>query len=185
MATVREGSKAALLVVDVQKDVVGERAYRRDEVVANIVGLVERARKAGVPVVWVQHEDEYMPKGGAGWAIVDGLVPAAGEARVEKKHNSAFEGTGLEAVLAGLGASRIVLCGAQSNWCIRATAHGALERGYDLTLASDAHTTESVELKGGRRIEAATIVDELNVSMAWMNYPGRRNESKKAAEISF
>jgi hypothetical protein len=45
-----------------------------------------------------------------------------------------------------LGATHVVLAGAATNWCIRATAYGALERGYDLTLVKDAHTTETMEL---------------------------------------
>ena len=54
----------------------------------------------------------------------------------------AAEDTALEATLAARGVSHVVLAGAESAWCIRATAYGALERGYDLTLIDDAHTTE-------------------------------------------
>ena len=77
------------------------------------------------------------------------LVPADGEMRIHKGFNSSFERTTLEDVLAKLGATHIVLAGAATNWCIRATAYGALERGYDLTLVKDAHTTETMVFETG------------------------------------
>ncbi|MFP5347558.1 MAG: isochorismatase family protein, partial [Actinomycetes bacterium] len=62
MTTLSNRPNTALLVIDVQKGVVGE-AYERDKVVANIATLVEKARAANVDVVWVQHNDEGLPKG--------------------------------------------------------------------------------------------------------------------------
>ena len=58
------------------------------------------------------------------------------------------------AELAARGATRLVLAGASTNWCIRATAYAALERGYDLTLVQDAHSTKSMDLGDGRRVAA-------------------------------
>ena len=62
----------------------------------------------------------------------------------------------------------VVLAGASSNWCIRATAHAVLERGYDLTLVKDAHTTCAIEPGDGTIIEAGAVVDELNIAMTWL-----------------
>ena len=182
MATVREGSRGVLLVVDVQAGVVRD-AWDVPRVVANLARLVERARAAGLPVIWVQHADEELIHGSPDWQWVPGLVPAAGELRIDKQHNSAFEQTALEEALAELGASRIVLAGAATNWCIRATAHGALDRGYDLTLIEDAHTTESMGFADGTRIEAADLVRELNVAMTWLSYPGRSTTTARAEAV--
>jgi nicotinamidase-related amidase len=184
MATIRDTGKTILLVVDVQKGVVGA-AHERDKVVANIASLVDKARLSGVPVLWVQHSDAELVEGSESWEMVPELVPASAEKRFRKQHNSSFEGTGLEAALKELGASRIVLVGAATNWCIRATAYAALERGYDLCLIKDAHTTESIEFQDGRKIAAADIIDELNVAMSWLSYPGRKNEAVKTADFSF
>ena len=96
-----------------------------------------------------------------------------------------LEDTPLEDELARLGATHITLAGAASNWCIRATAYGALDRGYDLTLVRDAHTTGSLELEGGRTIATAAIVEELNVAMTWLRYPGRRNGTRAAEAVDF
>ena len=78
-----------------------------------------------------------------------------------------------------------MLAGAQTNWCIRASAYGALERGYDLTLVKDAHTTSDLDLGNGIKIDAATIVRDLNVTMKWLEYPGRRNTIAAADEVAF
>jgi hypothetical protein len=97
-----------------------------------------------------------------------------GEALIHKQFNSSFEQTALEDELAKLGTTHIALAGAATNWCIRATAYGALDRGYDLTLVKDAHTTDTMDLGTGKKIEASTVVDDLNIAMTWLRYPGRR-----------
>ncbi len=182
MAVVRPGNKSVLLVVDVQVDVM-RNGWEAGRVIANVAIVVERARARGVPVLWVQHESQQMPYDSPGWQWVPELVPAAREVRLFKKYTSSFEETPLERELERLGASHVVLAGAQSNWCIRATAYGALDRGYDLTLVADAHTTDPIEREDGSVIEARGIVDDLNLAMTWLAYPGRRTRSAKAAEL--
>jgi nicotinamidase-related amidase len=184
MATVREGGRQVLLVVDFQVDVV-TGAWDAPRVTANVVRAVERARAQGVPVVWVQHEADDMPRDSAGWRLVPELVPREGETRLYKRYSSSFEQTALEQELARHGASHIVLAGAQSNWCIRAAAYAALERGYDLTLVADAHTTLPIEQDDGRIVEARSIVDDLNLAMTWLNYPGRATRALTVQDLTF
>lgn len=184
MATVREGPQGVLLVVDVQVGVMKD-AWEAPRVIGKVAHAVDRARTQGVPVVWVQHSDEELVFGSPAWQWVAELKPAAGEPLIHKHFNSAFEQTALEETLAGIGASHIVLAGAASNWCIRATAYGALERGYDLTLIRDAHTTSTLALDDGTRIEAAGIVRELDIAMTWLSYPGRRNGTAPAEAVDF
>lgn len=178
------GPNAALLVVDVQTGVVAE-AWERDRVVANVALAVDRARAAGLAVIWVRHEDDELQPGTAAWQWVPELQPLPSEACVAKQFNSAFEGTPLLPLLDQAGVSRLYLAGAASNWCIRATAYGALERGFDLTLISDAHTTEDMTLDAGRVVTAASMVDDLNTAMQWLSYPGRKNAVATAAEVDF
>jgi len=64
MTTLENRPNTALIVIDVQNGVVAG-AHERDAVVANIAGLVDRARREQVPVVWVQHFDEDLPRGSA------------------------------------------------------------------------------------------------------------------------
>ena len=184
MATVREGNKPVLLVVDVQVGVVNG-AWDATRVVKNVAHTVDRAREQGVPVIWVQHADDDLPSGSPEWQWAPELVPADGELRIHKGFNSSFEQTPLDEELSRLGATHITLAGAATNWCIRATAYGALERGYDLTLVKDAHTTKTMELDDGTKIEAANLVRELNIAMTWISYPGRKNRTVAAAELDF
>jgi nicotinamidase-related amidase len=184
MATVREGNKAVLLVVDVQVGVMGE-SWDSARIIKNVARVVERARADGVPVVWVQHSDEELPYGSPQWQWVPELVPAEGELLIHKKFNSSFEQTELEEELAELGATHVALAGAATNWCIRATAYGALDLGYDLTLIEDAHTRVTMDLDNGTKIEASNVVDELNVCMTWVSYPGRTNGTATAEQVDF
>jgi len=118
------------------------------------------------------------------WQWVPELVPLEGEVRIHKAFNSAFENTTLNQTLADLGVTRVVLAGAATNWCIRATAYGALERGFNLVLVEDAHTTG--DLKWGTEvIEAQNIIRELNVVMSYVSYPGRTNQAVGAEEVVF
>lgn len=184
MATVRPGHRAVLLIVDLQRGVIAD-AWDAARVVRNAAHAVERARAAAVPVIWVQHENHELPRDSEAWQWAPGLQPGAGELRVYKRYNSAFEATALDDTLAGLGATRVVLAGAASNWCIRATAYAALDRGYDLTLVSDAHTTSPMTLDDGTTIDAATVVADLNVTMTWLQYPGRVTRTVPAAQLDF
>jgi nicotinamidase-related amidase len=184
MATVREGNQAVLVVVDVQVRVMSE-AWDAPRIIRNVVRAVERARAQGAPVIWVQHSDEELVYGSPEWQWVPELAPAEGEPLIHKRFNSSFEQTALEDQLAKFGATHIVLAGAATNWCIRATAYGVLERGYDLTLVKDAHTTGTIEIENGVRLEAASIVQELNIAMTWVSYPGRRNGTATAEEVDF
>lgn len=184
MATIRTGNKTVLLVVDVQAGVVSE-AWDTPRIVGNVARAVERARAAGAPVIWVQHSDEELVYGSEAWQWAPQLAPAADEPVIHKRFNSSFEETTLEEELARLGATRIALAGAATNWCIRATAYGALDRGYDLTLIKDAHTTGAMEFDDGMLIEAESIIRDLNVAMAWLSYPGRANGTATAEEIDF
>lgn len=184
MALVREGIKGVLLVVDVQAGVM-QNAWDASRVIKNIALAVEKARAQGVPVIWVQHADEEIRDGSPEWQWVPELVPLPDELLIHKQFNSAFEHTTLEDELTKLGATHIALAGASTNWCIRATAYGALDRGYDLTLIKDAHTTETIEFRDGTRIEAANIIQELNIAMTWLNYPGRTNGTASAETVDF
>jgi len=175
MAT-RQGDRSVLLVVDVQAGVVAS-AHRRKEVVANVAAMVEKARRAEVAVVWVQHSDNDLVAGTPEWKFAPELSPQSHDHRIDKHFNSSFEETTLESLLGTLGASKIVLAGAATNWCIRATAYAALERGYDVSLIADAHTTDSSH--------APEIIDDLNNSLKWLSYPGRKNEAVAASEYTF
>ncbi|WP_417563932.1 isochorismatase family protein [Microbacterium sp.] len=182
MTTLTDRPRTALLVVDVQNDVVGE-AYERDAVVARIRTLVERARTADVPVVWVQHRDDELVPGTDGWKIVPELVPGADEPRVGKEYGDAFEGTDLESVLAARGVGRVIVTGAETDACIRSTIHGAFTRGYDTTLVSDAHTAGDKSAWGAPPVDQ--VIAHTNLYWSFQGAPGRTAQVVAADEVAF
>ncbi|UUU23640.1 isochorismatase family protein [Streptomyces sp. DSM 40750] len=182
MTTLEGRPNTALLVVDVQRDVVQE-AHDRDAVVANVAALVEGARQGGVPVVWVQHSDEDLVKGSDGWRIVSELTPGDSEPLVHKSYGDSFEDTTLEAVLAGLGVGRLLVAGAETDACIRSTLHGALVRGYDATLVGDAHTTGDKSAWGAPSPDQ--VIAHTNLYWTYQTAPGRTAGTVETKDVDF
>jgi nicotinamidase-related amidase len=182
MTTLENRPNTALLVIDVQNGVVGG-AHERDAVVANVGSLVEKAREERVPVVWVQHSDEGLARESDDWRIVPELTPGDAEPLVEKHYADSFEETTLESVLSGLGVGRLVVAGAQTDECIRSTLHGALVRGYDATLVSDAHTTEDLTPWGAPPPDQVIA----HTNMYWSNHraPGRTAGTVETKDVDF
>ena len=175
--------KTALLVIDVQRDVVAN-AFRRNEVVANIEHLVESARKAEVPIIWVQHSDDELVNDSEGWAYVDELRIGDGEPVVHKQFGDAFEGTNLDELLQELAIEQLIVCGAQTDACIRSTLHGAIARGYNATLVSDAHTTDDCTW-ATPPLSAEQVIAHTNFYWNWQRTPRAVGGTSLTAEVVF
>jgi len=182
MTTLQDRTRTALMVIDVQNDVVSA-AHERDTVVANIGALVDRARDQSVPVVWIQHADEELEQGSAGWQVVPELTRAEAEPLVHKRFGDTFEDTDLEEVLAAAGVGRLVVTGAQTDACIRSTIHGAFARGYDVTLVGDAHTTEDQTAWGAPPPEQ--VIRHTNLYWQYQTAPGRAAGVCDTRDVSF
>jgi nicotinamidase-related amidase len=182
MTTLENRPKAALLVIDVQQGVVAGN-HNRDGVVANIAGLVDKARQDGVPVVWVQHSDEGLQHGSDDWQIVPELKPDDAEPLVHKNYGDSFEATDLESILAKLRVGSLVVCGAQTDACIRSTLHGALVRGYDALLVSDAHTTEDGTEWGAPPPDQ--VIAHTNLYWSYQRAPGRTAGTVESKDVEF
>ena len=141
------GATSALLVIDMQRGAFDGEACApisgAEPLLANTRSLVEAARASGVPVLFIQHlESEGVFVEGSARAEIDAaLSPAADEPTITKRASSAFEDTALAARLASLGTRELIVCGLQSEFCVFNTARAALERGFPLRVASDAHST--------------------------------------------
>ncbi|WET77731.1 isochorismatase family protein [Amycolatopsis sp. QT-25] len=182
MTTLDNRPNTALLVVDVQNGVVDE-GHERDAVVATIGGLVGRARREGVPVVWVQHSDEELVRDSEEWRIVGELDREGTEPLVEKSYGDSFEDTELEQVLAERGVGRLVVVGAETDACIRSTLHGAMVRGYDVTLVGDAHTTVDKTAWGAPSPEQ--VIAHTNLYWRYQAAPGRKGGTIKSEDVEF
>lgn len=182
MTTLTGRPQTALLVIDVQNDVMSG-THNRDGVVANVATLVNKARAESVPVIWVQHSGENMPKGSDGWQYVPELEQRESEPVVHKRYPDSFEATDLEDVLASKQIGRLIVAGAQTDECIRSTLHGAIARGYDATLVSDAHTTEDLSEWGAPTPDL--VINHTN--LYWGNHeaPGRTAGTVSTEAVSF
>ena len=182
MSTLADRPNTALLVVDVQAGVV-RSAHARDTVVANIASLVEKARRAHIPVIWVQHSDDQLTKGSDDWKLAPELAPAPAEPLIHKNYGDAFEDTNLESVLAGLKVGRLFVAGAETDACIRSTLHGALVRGYDAILVSDAHTTNDQSAWGAP--PPAQVIAHTNLYWTYQTAPGRTAGTVASKDVSW
>jgi nicotinamidase-related amidase len=182
MTTLEKRPNTAVLVIDVQNGIVGG-AYEREAVVANVGTVVEKARAAEVPVVWMQHSSDNLAHGSEQWKIVPELRPNESEPLVQKRYPDSFEETMLESVFAELAVGHIIVVGAQTDECVRSTLHGAVVRGYDATLVSDAHTTEDLSAWGAPPPELVIA----HTNLYWGNHkaPGRTADTVEAKDIDF
>lgn len=182
MSTLPKRTATALLIIDVQVGVVSA-AHRRDAVIANIQTLLASARASNTPVIWVAHSEEQMPIGSDSWQYVPELVRVESEPLVHKIYGDSFEGTNLEEVLADANVGHLVVVGAQTDACIRSTIHGAFTRGYDVTLVSDAHTTEDATEWGAPPPDV--IIKHTNMYWGFQSAPGRTARVVATAEVAF
>lgn len=169
----------ALLVIDVQNGLVEETnpasLDQGELLLKRVSSLIDRARQAKVPVVFVQHNDPAIPAGTPGWQIHPAIAPQEGEAIVHKTTPDSFYQTDLEQVLKERGIKRLVVCGLQTEYCLDTTVRRAFAMGYDVTLVLDAHSTYD-----NGRLTATQIIAHHNSILAEMFAHGQTAE-----EVSF
>ncbi len=150
-------TQTALLVIDVQVGLITGPAYRGPEVLANIADLLARARVAGTPVIYVQHDGDaggQMEPGAPGWQIHPTIAPESGEPIIRKRASDAFYQTNLQAELEALHIQHLIITGCRTEMCVDTTSRAAISRGYDVTLVSDAHSTSDNEVLSAEQIVA-------------------------------
>jgi nicotinamidase-related amidase len=145
--------------------------------------LVGKARAEDVPVVWVQHADDNLPRGTDNWQDVPELALGDSEPLVHKSYPDSFDETELEAVLADRQVGRLVVTGAQTDECVRSTLHGALVRGYDVTLVGDAHTTEDLSEYGAPPPDQ--VIAHTNLYWESQRAPARQGGTVNTADVDF
>ncbi|MXO65401.1 cysteine hydrolase family protein [Altericroceibacterium endophyticum] len=149
-------SKSAVIVVDLQKEYLptGKMALEGvHEAVSTARRIIDHARKTGVPVIHIRHEEAgenppaYVP-GTEGVEIIEEVAPVGDEPVICKNFPNSFRETELQAQLDKLGATQITMIGAMSHVCIAATGRAATDFGYDVTTIHDACATMAVEFDG-------------------------------------
>lgn len=190
----------AVVVIDMQNDfcapggyidkVMGKSVGAASGVVAPVATLIESARNAGVPVVWVyaDYSHEKVPDSmrvklkargitaecckpgtwGAGWF---GVEPKPGEALVAKHTYSGFAHTTLADTLAKLDVRTLVFAGVQTQVCVESTVRDAHSEGYLCVVPQDAVASHTPSLHEATlnnvRFLFGDVCDVADVTRAW------------------
>ena len=173
----------ALVVIDVQRGLFEPAPVPADAdtVVAHINLLSEKAREAGVPVIFVQHERAGdLEPDSDGWALHPALAVKEGDHRIRKATPDSFLRTGLDEVLSFCGVEGVVLCGYATEFCVDTTTRSAAAHGYHVVLASDAHTTHDKP-----HATAAQIRSHHNATLPAIRSFGPTIRALPTAEIAF
>jgi nicotinamidase-related amidase len=155
-----QAPSTVLLIIDVQQELFRKAVpvYQADTLLENILLLKDRARRAGAPVIYVQHANQGALKPGTdGWQIHPAVAPGPQDLLVHKTHASAFQGTRLQKMLEGADINTVVVTGLVSHGCVRATCLHARELGYRVILVRDGHSNF--------HREAARVIAECHQTM--------------------
>ena len=141
-------SGTVLLVIDVQKLITNDRLCFFDRFTENLRRLIAEARKNGVEVIYVRHDDgegQPLSKGNDGYDIHEDFAPEAGEKVFDKSVNSPFRDTGLTEYLRSKGVRRLIVTGLQTEYCIDATVKCGFEHGFEMIVPEYCNTTTDNE----------------------------------------
>ncbi|OIU68574.1 cysteine hydrolase family protein [Rossellomorea aquimaris] len=177
---------SALIIIDVQKGMfpAGAAVYKGDGLIFTIQNLLGKARAAGVPVIYIQHNapaGKPLEYGTEGWKIHEGIKPRSVDVIVQKTTPDSFFHTTLDKELNKKGIDHLYLAGIQTEACVDTTCRSAFGKGYKVTLVSDAHSTwDSGELT------AKQIINHHNGVLRWFAdvYPADEIEFAAAQPAS-
>lgn len=133
-----------LLIVDAQKLITNEALYRFESFAANVALLISTARKCGIEVIYIRHDDGHgkpLSKGNDGFEIYDEFKPAKGEKIFDKTVNSPFRETGLLEYLKLKKEKQIIIAGLQTDYCIDASVKCGFEHGFDIIVPEYSNST--------------------------------------------
>jgi nicotinamidase-related amidase len=124
--------------------------------------LLEKARKAGAPIVHVRHKGSATGKAFnptlSGFEIVKELTPRDGETVIDKGLPNAFASTDLAKHLQATGRKNLIVGGFMTHMCISATVRSATDHGFMSTVAADTVATRDLpDATGGATVTADAI----------------------------
>ena len=120
-----------------------------------LAGLLDKARKAGAPIVHVRHKSagKAFNPSSSGYEIVAPLAPRAGETIVDKGLPNAFAGTDLAKHLTASGRKNLIVGGFMTHMCVSATVRCATDNGFMSTIAADTVATRDLpDATGGATV---------------------------------
>lgn len=174
----------AVLVIDVQQGLCegSHAAHDCPGTIARINVVTHRARAAGVPVFFIQHESSagYLEHGSPEWQLATGLQVQDGDRRIRKTTPDSFLRTDLHEALQAQGIKDLVVCGMHSEFCVDTTTRKALALGYPVVLVSDAHTSA-----GNAAISAQQVIAHHNATLTNISSFGPRVTATPHSQVRF
>jgi nicotinamidase-related amidase len=184
MAQATTELSTAVLVVDVQQGLCEGPGAAHDcaGTIDRINAVTARARRAGCPVLFVQHESGpgYLERGSPAWQLADGLVVEPQDQRIRKTTPDAFHKTDLHERLQRAAVDRLVVCGMHTEFCVDTTVRRALALDYPVLLVADGHTSA-----GNATLAPQQVIDHHNATLAGISSFGPRATLVRAAEPGF
>lgn len=141
-------NKKALLIVDVQIRLFNQKKplYNPELLLQQVNTLEKKAREAGIPIVYIQHENLTTFKyGDEAWHLHPDLKPGKQDIYIRKKECNSFFETPLHSILQEQGIDTVIVCGLLTPLCVMHTCLGARELNYKTILVSDAHSNTSIK----------------------------------------
>ena len=141
--------RTALLVIDVQTAWLNTRAKTVDgcKIQEKIVSILELARPAGIPVIFVVDVSRRGIESERRLAVAHPIEVLESDFILEKRHKNGFILTTLEDDLHAMGITTLLITGFASHECVRSTVKGALRRDFETIIIEDGHSGG----EGGRR----------------------------------
>ena len=133
-----------LIVIDIQKGITDERLYDFDGFINNVTNIIDAARKNGVELIYVQHDDgpgSGFSVGDKDFGIAEQVAPIAGEKIFVKETNSFFGNKELTEYLEKEDDKDVMIVGLQTNFCIDASVKSAFERGFRVIIPEGTNST--------------------------------------------
>jgi len=173
----------AVLVIDVQQGLCEGEGAPHDckGTISRINDVTRKARAAGAPVVFIQHEaTDYLDHGSAGWQLANGLDVKVTDIKVRKTTPDSFLRTNLENVLKDRDIKNVVVCGMHSEFCVDTTVRRALSLGLPVVLVADAHTSA-----GNAAITAQQVIAHHNATLTNISSFGPRVRAVASVDVQF
>lgn len=145
----------ALLIIDVQNELIHSNPYNKENVIENIKSLIYTSRKNNVEIIYVQHTslvDSPYSKGRYSWEIYNDVKPSEVDTIFYKNYNSAFYKTSLHDYLQRKNISNLILTGLQTEYCMDATVKSAFDLGYTIYIPEESNTTFNNEFLSGENL---------------------------------
>lgn len=136
--------KKALLIIDMQNELIWNKPFAAKEVVENIKKLISKCREKEIEIIYIQHEEEVgspYERGTDTWKIYNEIEPNTLDKIISKNYNSAFKETELKEYLDKKGMKELIITGMQTEYCFDTTIKVAFEFGYKIVIPEMTNTT--------------------------------------------